>query len=51
MVASARSSYGGFIPWNQMMAIATESALPVILLYMFAQRQFVEGIAITGIKG
>jgi multiple sugar transport system permease protein len=51
MVASSRSSYGGFVPWNTMMAIATASALPVILIYMFAQRQFVEGIAMTGIKG
>jgi multiple sugar transport system permease protein len=51
MIASSRGNYGGFVPWNYMMAIATASALPVILIYMFAQRQFVEGIAMTGIKG
>jgi multiple sugar transport system permease protein/raffinose/stachyose/melibiose transport system permease protein len=32
-------------------AAATISVLPVILVYLLFQRQFVEGIALTGIKG
>jgi ABC-type glycerol-3-phosphate transport system permease component len=33
------------------MAAATISMLPVLLLYFLAQRQFIEGIATTGLKG
>ena len=34
-----------------MMAAATLSALPMIALFFFAQRYFVQGIVITGVKG
>jgi len=37
--------------WNQIMAMAILSMLPAILLFFFAQRFFVEGIAKTGITG
>lgn len=33
------------------MAATTMSLVPIVLLYVFAQRYFVEGIVITGIKG
>jgi multiple sugar transport system permease protein len=33
------------------MAAATISMLPVLILYFLAQRQFIEGIATTGLKG
>jgi ABC-type glycerol-3-phosphate transport system permease component len=33
------------------MAAASISMLPVLLLYFLAQRQFIEGIATTGLKG
>jgi len=33
------------------MAGASLSMLPVLILYFLAQRQFVEGIATTGLKG
>lgn len=33
------------------MAATTMSLIPIILIYLFAQRYFIEGIAITGIKG
>lgn len=42
---------GANVPWNQMMAVALASALPLILVFLLAQRYFVEGIAMTGIKG
>lgn len=36
--------------WNQMMAAATVAILPMVIIYIFAQKYFVEGIAITGIR-
>jgi multiple sugar transport system permease protein len=37
--------------WPHLMAASTVVTLPVVLLYFFTQRTFVEGIALTGIKG
>jgi multiple sugar transport system permease protein len=37
--------------WSWLMAAGVMATLPVILLYLFAQRYFVEGIAMTGLKG
>ena len=34
-----------------MMAGSVITLIPVLLLYLFAQRQFTEGIATTGLKG
>jgi ABC-type maltose transport system permease subunit len=31
--------------------VSTISALPILLLFFFAQRTFIEGISLTGIKG
>jgi multiple sugar transport system permease protein len=43
---------GQFIgKWPEMMAGALVSLLPMILLFVAAQRQFVRGITLTGIKG
>lgn len=39
------------IAWNNILAMALVSVLPLILLFFFAQKYFVEGIATTGIKG
>lgn len=39
------------IQWNQVMAMALVSILPLILLFFAAQKYFVEGIATTGMKG
>jgi multiple sugar transport system permease protein len=36
--------------WNYMMALATMMALPVLALYFFAQKQFLDGINIGGAK-
>ena len=38
-------------PWNTMMAAAFLTSLPCILLFLFCQRYFVEGIVTTGLKG
>ncbi|RHN99540.1 carbohydrate ABC transporter permease [Blautia sp. AM22-22LB] len=37
--------------WNQMMAGALISMLPILLVYIFAQKYFVQGIVMSGIKG
>src|SRR5206468_708602 len=37
--------------WNLIMAGAVISAVPILILYAAAQRYFVQGVALTGIKG
>ncbi len=36
--------------WNLMMAAVILSIFPVLLVFFFAQKQFIEGITLTGIK-
>jgi ABC-type glycerol-3-phosphate transport system permease component len=44
-----RSSYITY--WNELMAMSLIGVLPTLTLFFIFQRQFVEGIAITGLKG
>jgi len=37
--------------WPYLMAASTATIVPILFLYFFAQRTFIEGIALTGIKG
>ena len=37
--------------WPQLMAGSTMSLIPVVLVFLLAQRYFVEGITVTGLKG
>ena len=37
--------------WNQIMAMCLLSLAPPLLLFAFAQKYFIEGIATTGLKG
>lgn len=37
--------------WNLMMAATLISVVPILLLYSFAQRYFIQGITMTGLKG
>ncbi|MHB0878746.1 MAG: carbohydrate ABC transporter permease [Anaerolineae bacterium] len=37
--------------WNLAMAATTVAVLPVLIVFMLAQRSFIEGITLTGIKG
>jgi multiple sugar transport system permease protein len=39
------------VAWNLMMAAALLFMLPVIAIFFFAQRMFIEGITLTGVKG
>ena len=36
--------------WNQMMAGALITMVPVLILYIFAQKYFVQGIVMSGLK-
>ena len=44
-------SKSGDTPWNQLMAASTLTVLPVLVLFLLAQRTFIRGIATTGLKG
>lgn len=44
-----RSQYGA--EWELLMAASVLITLPIILLFFFLQKTFVQGIALTGIKG
>lgn len=37
--------------YPHLMAVSTMVALPIIILFFFAQRTFIEGISLTGLKG
>jgi len=39
------------IAWNLLMAGSVISIIPILILYFFLQKYFVEGIAMTGMKG
>jgi oligogalacturonide transport system permease protein len=41
----------GGVNWNQILAMSIVTILPLVLLFFFAQKYFVEGIATTGLKG
>jgi multiple sugar transport system permease protein len=38
-------------PWQLVMAIATIMMIPVVIVFFFAQKRFIEGISAAGIKG
>lgn len=37
--------------WSLLMAASTVMTLPIIILFFFAQRTFIQGVTLTGIKG
>ncbi|MBR4831913.1 MAG: carbohydrate ABC transporter permease [Butyrivibrio sp.] len=39
------------VVWKNVMAMSCLAVLPVVILFFFAQKYFVEGIATTGLKG
>ncbi len=48
-LAMFRGQYGSY--WGMLMAVSTVMALPIIVLFFFTQRTFIQGITLTGIKG
>jgi multiple sugar transport system permease protein len=49
-IANMQSTYG-FMNYAWIMAATVMSVLPIVILFFFAQRTFIEGIALTGLKG
>ena len=45
-----QSQHGG-TEWHYLMAASTIVAIPIIVLFFFTQRSFIEGISMTGLKG
>jgi multiple sugar transport system permease protein len=39
------------VQWNQLMAVTLVAMLPCLVMFFVAQRYFVQGIAVTGVKG
>jgi ABC-type glycerol-3-phosphate transport system permease component len=53
-IARAEQLAGGTIgqvPWHLVMVLATIMVVPVVVLFAFVQRRFVEGVAASGVKG
>ena len=44
-----QQQYGGY--FQMMMAAATFMTIPVIIVFFFAQKYFIQGIVLTGLKG
>ena len=49
MINAFRTQY--YVQWGTLMAASTISVIPMFILYLFAQKQFMEGIAMSGLKG
>ncbi len=47
---SYQTTHGG-VQWHFLMAASTVTILPVLLLFFFAQKTFIQGVATTGSKG
>ena len=45
-----QSQHGG-TEWHLLMAASTIIVLPIIVLFFFTQRTFIQGVAVTGMKG
>lgn len=48
-LAMFTSQYGSF--WGQLMAVSTVMTVPILVLFFLTQRTFIQGIAMSGIKG
>jgi multiple sugar transport system permease protein len=46
-----QTSRGATVEWNLMMAAALATTFPIIVLFFFTQRYFIEGVTLTGLKG
>lgn len=49
LIGQSRES--GVIEWQLLMAATTVMMLPILIVFFFAQRYFIQGIALTGLKG
>lgn len=49
IINTFRTEYS--IQWGLLMTASAVSVIPMIIIYFFAQKSFVEGISMTGVKG
>jgi multiple sugar transport system permease protein len=47
-IAALRGEYA--TEWTVLMAAATASVVPILAIYVVAQKHFIQGIAMTGLK-
>ncbi len=40
-----------YVPWVAIMAVSTLIALPPVIVFFFAQRHFIQGVVVSGMKG
>ncbi len=50
-VNGMRNFEGGRNWTHYMLVLSTMMVVPIIIVYFFAQRAFIQGIALTGLKG
>jgi multiple sugar transport system permease protein len=50
-IGLAQFRFQYFTLWPQLMAVVAMATIPILVLYLFFQRYFVEGIAASGVKG
>ena len=50
-LAMFRTAFAGRTRWDLLMAASTLMILPVVIVFFVAQRYFIQGIAISGLKG
>ncbi len=48
-LAMFQGQYGS--DWGQMMAMASLMTIPIVVLFFFTQKQFIQGVKLSGIKG
>jgi multiple sugar transport system permease protein len=46
-----QSGSGGLTMWNHLMAVSVIIMMPMLLVYFVAQKYFIQGVVITGVKG
>jgi multiple sugar transport system permease protein len=46
-----RGRFGGSVEWQLMMAATMAVIAPIVALFFVAQRYFIEGVTMTGLKG
>jgi multiple sugar transport system permease protein len=50
-LATFRQAFAGRTRWDLIMAASTMMVAPVVVIFFFAQKTFIQGIALTGLKG
>ncbi len=41
----------GNVSWSHLLAASVVMVLPIVVVFFFAQRAFIQGIVVSGVKG